>query len=102
MNGLTRALDSVAWNKGAVDVTTLPDYSSNYVLSDGNLVGTSQTISLQVIDAGLTDTDYFCVVTSNEHGQTNMETSVRLETFSEFLKHILKFIHFHIILNFIL
>ena len=63
--------------KDNVDITTLSDYSSNYVLSKGSVVGISQTTTLKVIDAGLTDTDYACVVTSDEHGEMNKETSVK-------------------------
>ena len=85
VTGLTQSLDAVVWKKGSDDVTTLSDYSSNYLLSEGSLVVNSQTTTLKVIDAGDTDTDYVCVVTSHEHGETNTETSVKLETFSEFL-----------------
>ena len=83
LNGLTQSLDAVLWKKDNVDVTTLSDYSSNYVLSKGSVVGNSQTTTLKIIDAGLTDTDYACVVTSDEHGERNKETSVKLETFGE-------------------
>ena len=84
MTGLTLALDSVGWQKGADDVTTLSDYDTNYVLSKGSLEGNSQTTTLEIIDAGVTDTDYFCVVTSNEHGETGKETTVKLDTFRKF------------------
>ena len=97
VNGLTQSLDAVVWKKDNVDVTTLSDYSSNYVLFKESIVGNSQTTTLKVIDAGLTDIDYACVVTSDEHGETNKETIVKLETFSEFCFHILKFVHFYII-----
>ena len=102
VNGLTQSLDAVAWKKGTDDVTTLSDYSFNYLLSKASVIGNSQTTTLKVIDAGLSDTDYYCVVTSVENGETNKETKVKLETFSEFLWQILKFKHFHIIYNFIL
>ena len=84
VTGLTLALDYVGWKKGADDVTTLSDYGTNYVLLEGNLEGNSQTTTLEVIDAGVTDTDYFCVFTSNEHGETSKETSVKLDTFRKF------------------
>ena len=84
VNGLTQKLDDVVWKKGAVDVTTVLDYSSSYVLSYGNVVGNSQTTTLQVMDAGRTDTDYVCVVTSKEQGQTNRETNIRQKIFSKF------------------
>ena len=83
VKGLTQSLDAVVWKKDNVDVTTLSDYSSNYVLSKGSVVENSQTTTLKVIDAGLTDTDYACFVTSDEHGEGNKETSVKLETFGE-------------------
>ena len=102
VNGLTQSLDAVVWKKDNVDVTTLSDYSTNYVLTKGSVVGNSQATTLKVIDAGLTDTDYVCVVTSDEHGETNKERNVKLETFGEFLFHILKFVHSYIIHNFIL
>ena len=50
VNGLTQSLDAVVWKKDNVDVTTLSDYSSNYVLSKGSVVGNSQTTTLKVID----------------------------------------------------
>ena len=84
VTGLTLAFDSVGWKKGAEYVTTLSDYDTNYVLSKGSLEGNSQTTTLEVIDAGVTDTDYFCVFTSNEHGETSKETSVKLDTFRKF------------------
>ena len=92
MTGLTLALDSVGWKKGAEYVTTLSDYDTNYILLEGNLEGNTQTTTLEVIDAGVTDTDYFCVVTSNEHGETSKETSVKLDTFRKFF-----IVHFTII-----
>ena len=85
VTGLTQTLDAVVWKKGSDDVTTLSDYSSNYILSKGSLIGNSQTTTLKVNDVGNTDTDYVCVVNSNEHGEIDTETSVKLETFSEFL-----------------
>ena len=85
VNGLTQSLDAVVWKKDNVGVTTLSDYSSNYVLSEGSLVGNSQTTTLKVNDVGNTDTDYVCVVTSDEYGETEKETIVKLETFSEFI-----------------
>ena len=85
MTGLTQSLEAVVWKKGADDVTTLPDYYSNYVFSEGSLVGNSQTTTLKVNDVGNADTDYVCVVTSDEYGETEKETIVKLETFSEFL-----------------
>ena len=84
VTGLILALDSVGWKKGADDVTTLSDYDTNYVLLQGNLEGNTQTTTLEIIDAGVTDTDYFCIVTSNEHGETSKETSVKLDTFRKF------------------
>ena len=72
------------WKKDDVDVKTLADYATNYVLVDGNLNGNSQTTTLQVLDVGDTDTDYKCAVTSNEHDQTDYETTVEMDVFSEF------------------
>ena len=83
VTGLTQVLDNVVWKKGDVDVTTLTDYASKYVLVDGDLNGNSQTTTLQVLDVGVTDADYKCVVTSNEHGETDYETTVDMDVFSE-------------------
>ena len=83
VTGLTQVLDNVVWKKGAVDVKTLTDYASNYVLVDGDLNGNSQTTTLQVLDVGVTDSDYKCVVTSDEHGETDYETTVNMDVFSE-------------------
>ena len=81
VTGLTQILDAVVWKKDTVDVTSLSDY----VFSEGSLLGNSQTTTLKVNDVGNTDTDYVCVVTSDEYGETEKETIVKLETFSEFL-----------------
>ena len=83
VSGLTRVLENVVWKKDDVDVTTLADFNSNYSLVDGNLNGNSQTTTLQIIDVGDTDTDYKCAVTSDEHGQTDNETIVDMDVFSE-------------------
>ena len=83
VNGLTQVLDSVVWKKDDVDVKTLTDFNSNYSLVDGNLNGNSQTTTLQITDVGKTDADYKCVVTSDEHGETDYETIVDMDVFSE-------------------
>ena len=84
VTGLTQVLDNVVWKKDDVDVKTLADYATNYVLVDGNLNGNSQTTTLQVLDVGDTDTDYKCAVTSDEHDKTDYETTVEMDVFSEF------------------
>ena len=84
VSGLTRVLENVVWKKGNADVTTLTDYVSNYVEVDGILNVNSQTTTLQITDVGDTDTDYKCVVTSDEHGKTDNETTVEMDVFSEF------------------
>ena len=89
VSGLTRVLENVVWKKGNADVTTLTDYASNYVEDDGILNGNSQLTTLQVRDVGNTDTDYKCIVTSDEHGQTDVERTVKMDVFSEFIKIIL-------------
>ena len=86
VTGLTQVLDTVVWKKGDVDVTTLDDFDTNYVKDDGILNGNSQKTTLQVKDVGNTDTDYKCIVTSDEHGQTDVERTVKMDVFSEFIK----------------
>ena len=88
VTGLTQSLEAVVWKKDTVDITTLSDYSSNYILSKGSVVGNSQTTTLKVNDVGNADTDYVCVITSDEYGETEKKTIVKLGTFSEFLYHI--------------
>ena len=84
IHGLTQELDSVVWKRGSEDITSLSNVYSNYVFSEGSLEQNTQTTTLTVIDAGHTNTDYVCVVTSNEHRKINIKTIVKLEIFSEY------------------
>ena len=91
ISGITQQLDNVVWTKDGTDVTTLTEDDS-YVVSAGTYGSNSQTTTLTVKAAVNTaDSTYTCVITSNEHQETNKPTSVTLNVFSKFGGH--KFIH---------
>ena len=76
-------MDKVVWTKSGTDVTTLS--GSNYVVSEGTYGSNSQTTTLTVKAAANTaDSVFTCVITSNEHQETNKETAVTLDVFCKF------------------
>ena len=84
ISGITQQLDNVVWTKDGTDVTTLSEDNS-YVVSAGTYGSNSQTTTLTVKAAVNTaDSTYTCVITSNEHRETNKPTSVTLNVFSKF------------------
>ena len=83
VTGLTRQLDAVVWRKSGTDVTSLS--GSNYVVSAGTYGSNSQTTTLTVKAAANTaDSVFTCIITSNEHQETNKETAVTLDVFCKF------------------
>ena len=97
---MTQVLENVVWKKNNVDVSTLTDYSTNYVNNDGSVVGNSQTATLQINDVGSASDDYQCVVDSAENSRTAYETTVKLGVFSKFTKlHKLSYEHSVQIIN---
>ena len=83
VTGITKKLDSVVWKKDGTDVTTLA--GSNYVVSPGTYGSNSQTTTLTVKAAANTaDSTYTCVITSEEHQETNKPTTVTLLVFCKF------------------
>ena len=85
VTGITQQLDAVVWTKGGTDVTTLSEDNS-YVVSAGTYGSNSQTTTLTVKAAVNTaDSTYTCVITSNEHQETNKATIVTLNVFCKFI-----------------
>ena len=83
ISGITQQLDAVVWTKDGTDVTTLS--GSNYVVSSGTYDSNSQTTTLTVKAAANTaDSTYTCVITSQEHQETNKPTTVNLNVFSKY------------------
>ena len=81
ITGITEQLDSVVWTKSGTDVTTLSE-DNLYVVSAGTYGSNSQTTTLTVKAAVNTaDSTYTCVITSNEHDESNKPTSVALLVF---------------------
>ena len=84
VNGLTKQLDAVAWQKpGDVAITNGGD---NYAIDVGSWDSgsKSQTTILTIPKTENTaDQVYTCVITSNEHGITAQETAVNSNVFSE-------------------
>ena len=84
ISGITQPLDRVIWRKDGTDVTTLTEDNS-YLISAGTYSFNSQTTTLTVKAAVNTaDSTYTCVITSNEHDESNKPTSVVLLVFGKF------------------
>ena len=82
ITGITEQLDTVVWTKDGTDVTTLS--ADNYVVSPGTYDSNSQTTTLTVKAAANTaDSTYTCVITSQEHQETNKPTTVILNVFGK-------------------
>ena len=80
ISGITQQLDSVVWKKDEKDVRTFS--GGNYIVSTGTYSSNSQTTTLTV-KAGVNtaDSTYSCVITSNEHQETDKATAVTLNVF---------------------
>ena len=82
VTGLTRQLDLVAWRKDGTDVTSLS--GSNYVVAAGTYGSNSQTTTLTVkADANTADSTYTCVISSDEHVESDKPTFVTLNVFGK-------------------
>jgi hypothetical protein len=83
ISGITRKLDDVAWTKDGTDVSTLS--GNNYVVSEGIYGSNSQTTTLTVrASANAADSKYTCLITTNEHQESEKPTSVILNVFCKF------------------
>ena len=84
VTGLTKQLDTVAWQKpGDAPIT---NGQEGYTIADGSWdSGTnSQTTILTIpVAENAADQVYTCVITSNEHGITAQKTAVNSNVFSE-------------------
>ena len=82
VTGITKKLDSVVWTKDGTDVTSLS--ADNYLVSAGVYDSNSQTTTLTVKGAAnIADSTYSCVITSDEHQETNKPTTVALNVFGK-------------------
>ena len=88
VTGITRKLDAVVWKKDGTDVASLSGI--NYVVSAGTYSFNSQTTTLNVKAAvNSADSTYTCAITSNEHQQTDKETTVVLNVYCECFSQVL-------------
>ena len=70
------------WTKS--DGTPITSGVDDYTIVDGSFSGDSQTTTLTVgADQNKADTTYKCLITSNEHGETDKPTTVNLKVFSK-------------------
>ena len=91
ISGITQQLDAVVWRKDGTDVISLS--GSNYVVSEGTYGSNSQTTTLTVKAAANTaDSTYTCVISSDEHVESDKPTSVTLNVFGK------KMLYEHILL----
>jgi len=82
--GLTKKLDGVKWTKS--DDSVITSGADNFIIDtgDGNFNVDTQTTTLTVpTDQNNIDTTYNCLITSNEHGETDKKTVVNLKVFSK-------------------
>ena len=84
MTGLTQKLDGVKWTKS--DNEEITSGVDNFIIDtgEGSFNVDTQTTTLTVlIDQNNIDTTYNCLITSNEHGETDKKTVVNLKVFSK-------------------
>ncbi|KAL5251017.1 hypothetical protein ACHWQZ_G016668 [Mnemiopsis leidyi] len=83
VNGLTKQLDTVAWEKP--DGNAITDNVEGYQIDEGTYVSgsKSQTTVLTIpADKNTADSVYTCVITSNEHGKSADEHNVNSNIFT--------------------
>ena len=82
VTGLTKALDNVNWTKS--DDSTIASGTDDFTIDIGSYSGGTQTTTLTV---PTTETDqdktYKCLITSDEHSETDKSTTVSLKVFSK-------------------
>ena len=84
VTGLTQKLDGVKWTKS--DNAEITSGADNFIIDtgDGSFNVDTQTTTLTVpTDQNNIDTTYNCLITSNEHGETDKKTVVNLKVFSK-------------------
>ena len=82
VGGLSRPLDKVRWTKS--DNTDIRSGQDGYIIDIGTFKSGSQTTTLTVNShQNNLDTTYNCVITSDEHDETDMSTTVNLNVFSK-------------------
>ena len=85
VTGLTQKLDGVKWIKSS-DNTEITSGADNFIIDtgEGSFNTNTQTTTLTVpADQNDIDTTYNCLITSNEHGETDKKTVVNLKVFSK-------------------
>ena len=82
VTGLTKELDRVKWTKS--DNSQITSGQGGFTIANGGFSGDSQTTTLTV-DAkqNNVNTSYNCLITSNEHAETDKSTAVTLKVFSK-------------------
>ena len=89
VSGLTQPLDKVTWQKPKEEVA-ITDDEAGYTIDEGTYQSdsNSQTTVLTIsADKNTVDSDYTCVIQSDEHGKTSRSperTTVTSEVFSEY------------------
>ena len=82
VGGLSRPLDKVRWTKS--DNTDITSGQDGYIIDIEIFNGGSQTTTLTVNShQNNLDTTYNCVITSDEHDETDKSTTVNLNVFSK-------------------
>ena len=84
ITGLRKKLDEVKWTKS--DDSQIISGQSGFTIADGGFTGDSQITTLTVdADQNNIDTSYNCLITSNEHAETEKSTAVILKVFSKYI-----------------
>ena len=82
VTGISRKLEAVTWQKDGSNVRTLSE--TDYVVTDGTYDSNSQTTTLTVkAAANVADSTYTCLITSDEHLESNKPTSVALGVYGK-------------------
>ena len=84
VTGLTKKLDGVKWTTS--DNAQIISGQGGFTIADGGFSGDSQITTLTVdADQNNIDTSYNCLITSNEHAETEKSTAVILKVFSKYI-----------------
>lgn len=88
VTGLTKELDGVKWKKGADDSEITSGDGSGFVIdAAGTSAGFSGDTQTTTLTVPLSETDedktYNCLITSDEHDETDKSTTVNLKVFSK-------------------
>lgn len=87
VSGLTKQLDTVAWEKSDGSTVTAGEGADSYKIAVGTYEAASNTqTTILTVPGGSNGADaaYNCAITSNEHAKTAHKTAVNSNVFSKY------------------